>query len=64
MERIFYKPAMKSGKNFQIYLPQSDVLALEIKDRDELKITVEKTGRSIEKTTRFLKQVVARPQDG
>ena len=53
MERIFYKPAMKSGKTFQVYLPLSDILALGIKDRDELKITIEKTGRSIEKSTKF-----------
>ena len=50
MERIFYKHAMKSGKKqFQIYLPQDAVEALKIIDRDELKVTIEKTGKSIEK---------------
>lgn len=56
MERIIYKPAMKSGTGFQIYIPDDAIKALEIEDRDELKLTVEKTGRKIPKTTRFVKK--------
>ena len=60
MERIFYKPVMKSGKSFQIYVPQDAIKALEILDRDELKITIEKTGNSIEKTEKFVRKEIAK----
>lgn len=58
MERIFYKPAMKSGDDqLQIYIPKSDANALELQDRDEIKVTIEKTGRSIPKAeNRFKKK--------
>ncbi len=58
MERIFYKPLMRSGVNqFQIHIPKSDIEALEAKDRDELKVIIEKTGRSIPKgENRFKKK--------
>ena len=56
MERIFYKPAMKSGTQFQVYLPLEVIKALEIQDRDELMINISKTGRKIPKTTRFQKK--------
>ena len=49
MERIFYKPAMKSGNGFQIRIPNNDAEALKIEDRMEMKVTIEMTGRVIEK---------------
>lgn len=50
MERIFYKPVMKSGSDqFQIYIPKDAVDALGIEDRDELKVVISKTDRKIKK---------------
>jgi bifunctional DNA-binding transcriptional regulator/antitoxin component of YhaV-PrlF toxin-antitoxin module len=47
-ERIFYKPAMKSGETqWQIYIPKAIAEGIGLENRDELKITVEKTGRKI-----------------
>jgi len=51
-ERIFYKPAMKSGGHFQLIIPKDAVDGLGIDDRDELKITIEKTWKKIPKTKR------------
>ena len=57
MERIFYKPAMRSGeKHFQVGIPKDAIDGLKIEDRDELKITIEKTGNKIAKTKRFVKK--------
>lgn len=57
MERIFYKPLMKSGVNqFQIHIPIDDVKALGAKDRDEIKVTIEKTGRIIPKDEKRFKK--------
>ena len=55
-ERIFYKPAMKSGASFQIFMPKDIAVALGIEDRDELELRVRKTGKKIAKTTRFMKK--------
>ncbi|MAF50778.1 MAG: hypothetical protein CMH64_01675 [Nanoarchaeota archaeon] len=39
---------MVSGKvRFQIYIPKNDADALELKDHEELKVTIEKTGRTL-----------------
>ena len=56
MDRIFYGAAMKTGLNFQLYVPKDAIVGLGIEDRDELKITIEKTGKKIPKTTRFQKK--------
>lgn len=55
-ERVFYKPAMKAGNSFQLFMPKDIALSLDIKDRDELEIKVRKTGRIVTKTTRFQKK--------
>lgn len=57
-ERVFYKPAMKAGNSFQLFVPKDIALGLGIKDRDELEIKIRKTGRTIPKTTRFKKKEV------
>ena len=46
-QRVFYKPVMVSGKQFQIYIPKNVADALEIKGRDEVEIVIKKTGRVI-----------------
>ena len=52
-QRTFYKQAMKSGdKQLQVYLPKNIVEGLEIEDRDELEITLKKTGHKIKKRER------------
>jgi len=57
MERIFYAHAIKSGSSqLQIYIPKGDIDALEIKDRDELKVVIEKTGRTIQKNENCFKK--------
>ena len=59
MERIFYKPAMKSGNGFQIRIPNNDVEALKIEDRMEMKVTIETTGRVIlKRKNAFQKKVL------
>lgn len=50
-QRVYYRPAMKSGLQFQIYVPKDVAEALGIKDRDELEVMLRKTGRKIEKKT-------------
>lgn len=57
-ERVFYKPAMRAGNSFQLFMPKDIALGLGIKDRDELEIKVRKTGRTVPKTTRFKKKEV------
>ena len=48
-ERIIYVHAVKSKNNLQIMLRKSDVEALGIEDRDELRMIVSKTGRKVDK---------------
>ena len=45
IERTFHKPVMiTKGKQGLIYVPQDAIRALELEDRDELEITIKKTG--------------------
>ena len=48
-QRTFYKHAMKTGVQLQLYIPKDIALALDIRARDELEITMKKTGRVIER---------------
>ena len=54
--RVFYKHAMKAGSVFHVLLPKNIVNALEIKDRDELEISIKKTGNKVEKKKNFSKE--------
>ena len=59
-ERKFYTHVMGKTGSFQIYLPKKLIDALEIKDRDELEVTVKKTGITVEKTNRGSEATKAR----
>ena len=48
--RIFYKPVILLGKQLQVCIPANIVNGLEIKDRDEVEISIKKTGKIIEKS--------------
>lgn len=58
MERIIYAHAIYNAKNdaFTLYLPREAARALELEDRDELKLIAIKTGRKIQKKVRFKKK--------
>lgn len=45
----FRNTAIRSGTQFQLYIPKKDAEAVGIKDRDELEITIRKTGRNMPK---------------
>jgi hypothetical protein len=46
--RMFYGTAYKAGNQIQLNVPKSAILALGINPRDELEVTIRKTGRVIE----------------
>ena len=47
MERVTYVVAYKSGKSIMLRLDAKTINMLHINDRDELKLVITKTGRSI-----------------